>query len=153
MAYTAPEKATFVAIFPSFADVADEAYAFWSAQASLLTEPRESCLGAQMDLATMRATAWYLTDAGIGTGTESEVAAQGAQGFSRIKSGTIELERTKNDAAASAGQFGSNSYGLQFWAMLRPCLAGPMVTGTGCLPYSVGFNGFAGPMPPWQGGC
>ena len=100
MAYTVPTKATFIAIFPSFAAVEDEAYAFWSAQAALITEPLQDCLGARMDLATMRATAWYLTDAGIGTGAESQMAAQGASGFKRIKSGLIDLE--KADAASYA---------------------------------------------------
>ncbi|WP_284279023.1 DUF4054 domain-containing protein, partial [Sphingobium jiangsuense] len=88
MTYTPPSKADFIAIFPSFAAVTDDAYAFWSAQAALVTGPMEGCLGAQMDLATMLATAHYLALAGIGAGAESEMAAQGASGFRRIKSGT-----------------------------------------------------------------
>ncbi|WP_066770091.1 DUF4054 domain-containing protein [Sphingobium sp. CCH11-B1] len=147
MAYTPPTKATFIAIFPSFAAVSDEAYDFWSGQAVLITEPLQDCLAGQMDLATMRATAWYLTDAGIGTGAESEMAAQGASGFKRIKSGTIELERGDATKAESAGVYGSNSYGVAFFAMIRPCLAGPRVTGTGCVPCGTGFNGWAGPLP------
>jgi len=142
MAYTPPTKATFIAIFPAFAAVTDEAYAFWSAQAVLITEPLEACLGARMDLATMRATAWYLTDAGIGTSTEAEMAAQGASGFKRIKSGTIDLEKADATAAEAAGIYGSNSYGLQFFGMIKPCLAGPRITGTGSLCY---------PDRPWVG--
>lgn len=149
MAYTPPSKATFTSIYPAFADVSDDAYTFWSGQAVLITAPLQDCLGDRMDLATMRATAWYLTDAGIGTGAESEMAAQGASGFKRIKSGTIELERADAAKAESAGVYGSNSYGIQFFAMIRPCLTGPRVTGTGCVPCGVGFNGWAGPLPPW----
>lgn len=149
MAYTAPTKAAFIAVFPSFAAVSDDAYAFWSAQAVLITEPLQDCLGARMDLATMRATAWYLTDAGIGTGAESEMAAQGAGGFKRIKSGTIELEKGDAKAAESAGIYGTNSYGIAFFGMIKPCLAGPRVTGTGCVVGGSGFNGFAGVLPPW----
>lgn len=148
MAYTPPSKATFIAVFPSFAAVEDAAYAFWSAQAALITERFTGCLGAQIDLATMRGTAWYLTDAGIGSGTESEMAAQGATGFKRIKSGTIDLERA-DKSGADIGVYSSNSYGVQFYAMLKPCVAGPRVTGTGLLCGGYGYNGFAGPLPPW----
>lgn len=144
MAYTPPDKAAFIAIFPAFAAVTDDAYTFWSGQAVLLTEPWQHCLDARMDLATMRATAWYLTDAGIGTGTESEMAAQGASGFKRIKSGTIELERGEAAAAADAGAYGTNSYGIAFFAMMKPCVSGPRVTGTGHLPCG-GYQG--GPFP------
>mgnify|MGYP001204610774 CR=1 FL=1 len=147
MAYSPPTVDEFKAIFPAFAAVADEAYNFWSAQAVLITEPLQDCLGARMDLATMRATAWYLTDAGIGTGAESEMAAQGASGFKRIKSGAIDLEKADATPAQAAGIYGSNSYGVAFYAMIRPCIAGPRVTGTGAVVGGCGFNGFAGPLP------
>ncbi|PZU65239.1 DUF4054 domain-containing protein [Sphingobium sp.] len=147
MAYTPPTKATFIAIFPAFAAVADEAYAFWSAQAVLITEPLESCLGARIDLATMRATAHYLTQAGIGTGTESQMAAEGASGFKRIKSASIELERFDSSGAESMGDWGATSYGQQLYPMLKACLTGPRVTGTGAVIGGCGFNGFAGPLP------
>ncbi|MGJ8477256.1 DUF4054 domain-containing protein [Sphingobium yanoikuyae] len=144
MAYTPPTKATFIAIFPAFAAVTDEAYVFWSAQAVLITEPLEACLGARMDLATMRATAHYLTQAGIGTGTESQMAAEGASGFKRIKSGTIDLERFDSSRAADMGDWGTTSYGQQVYPMLKACLAGPRVTGTGPV---IGGCGFGGPFP------
>jgi len=139
MAYTAPDKATFIAIFPAFAAVTDDTYAFWSGQAVLITSPQEACLGERMDLATMLATAHYLAEAGIGTGAESEMAAQGASGFKRIKSGTIELERADSTSASDAGIWGTTSYGLRLWPMLRACVAGPYVTGTGSIPCSGGF--------------
>lgn len=151
MPYTAPTKDDFVTVFPSFEAVSADAYAFWSAQAVLLTEPHQDCLGARMDLATMRATAWYLTDAGIGTGAESQMAAEGAAGFKSIKSGTISLERGDAAGGADAGVYGSNSFGAQFFAMMRPCLTGPRVTGTGYIGACGGFNGWAGPLPPY--GC
>lgn len=148
MAYAPPSKATFVAIFPAFAAVSDEAYDFWSAQAALITEPMEACLADRMDLATMLVTAHNLTLSGIGTGTDAQMAAQGASGFTRIKSGTLELERGKNDAAADMGEWGGTSYGQRAYPMLRACVAGPRVTGTGSI-CGGGFNGFAGPLPPW----
>lgn len=147
MAYTPPDKATFIGIFPAFAAVTDEAYAFWSAQAVLITQPLESCLGARMDLATMRATAHYLAQAGIGTGTESQMAAEGASGFKRIKSGTLDLERFDSSNAEDMGDWGTTSYGQQVYPMLKACLTGPRVTGTGAVIGGCGFNGFAGPLP------
>lgn len=149
MAYSAPDKAMFVSIFPAFAAVSDDAYAFWSGQAVLVTEPLQDCLGARMDLATMRATAHYLTQQGIGTGTEAQMAAQGASGFKRLKSGSLELEKADNAGAANMGDWGTTSYGQQLYSMLKACVGGPRVTGTGCVVGGGGFNGFAGVIPPW----
>lgn len=134
MPYTAPTKATFVAVFPAFAAVTDDQYTFWSAQAVLITEPIQGCLDAQMDLATMLVTAHNLALQGIGTGAESQLAAQGMAGFKRIKSGSVDLERADKAGDASAGVYGSTSYGLRAWPMLKACLAGPRVTGTGTIP-------------------
>lgn len=142
MAYTPPDKATFIAIFTAFAAVTDEAYAFWSARAGRIVDPMQACLGEDADLAAMLATAWYLTDQGVGAGAESEMAAQGASGFKRLKSGTMEIEKADNAAASSAGIYGSNSYGLRFYGMIKPCLSGPRVTGTGSFCY---------PVLPWVG--
>lgn len=132
MTYAAPPKATFTALFPAFAAVTDDQYAFWSAQAVLVTEPLQDCLGDRMDLATMLATAHFLAESGIGTGAESEMAAQGMAGFKSIKSGTLSLER--GDSSISAGSWSTTSYGARVWPMLSACLAGPRVTGTGALP-------------------
>lgn len=150
MAYVAPNKATFVAIFPAFAAVTDEQYAFWSGQAGLIVDPIAGCLDARADLACMLITAHYLTQQGIGAGAESESAAQGMSGYKRIKSGTLELER--GDTATSTdnmGDWGATSYGQRVFPMLQVCLGGPRVTGTGAM-LGCGFNGFAGPLPPWN---
>lgn len=147
MAYTAPDKATFVALFPAFAAVTDDQYTFWTAQAVLVTEPIQVCLATRMDLATMLATAHYLAQSGIGTGVESEMAAQGMGGFKRIKSGTLDLERGDS---ASSGTWSSTSYGVRLAPMLSACLAGPRVTGTGVIPaWPCGPQGWAGVFPPY----
>lgn len=143
MAYTPPDKATFTSIFPPFAAVTDEAYTFWSARAARIVDPLQACLGDDADLAAMLITAHLLTLQGIGTGAEAEMAAQGASGFKRIKSGTIDLERTDSASAASMGEYGATGYGQQVWPMLKACVAGPRVTGTGAL---CGYGGY-----PW--GC
>jgi hypothetical protein len=133
MAYAAPSKATFVAAFPAFAAVTDDQYTFWSDAAARVTEPHLDCLGDSMDLATMLATAHYLTEAGIGTGVESEVAAQGMGGFKSIKSGSLSLQRGEGPGV-SVGMWGSTGYGARFLALAGGCVSGPRVAATGALP-------------------
>jgi len=149
MAYTPPTKADFIAIFPAFAAVEDAAYTFWSTRAARVVNGLQACLADDADLAAMLITAHLLTLQGIGSGAEAEMAAQGASGFKRIKSGTIDLERADNTPAAGMGEYGATSYGQQVWPMLKACVAGPRVTGTGSLCGGYGYNGFAGPLPPW----
>ena len=137
MAYVAPNKATFVALFPAFSAVEDAAYDFWAARAGRVVDPMVGCLGEDVDLAAMLITAHYLTLQGIGTGAEAQSAAGGTSGFKRVKSGSLELERA--DASGSgAGEWAATSYGLRAWPMMRACLVGPRITGTGTLP---GYRG------------
>lgn len=133
MPYTAPTLATFTELFPAFTAVTQEQYDFWSAQAALVTEPIEDCLADRMDLATMLATAHYLTQQGLGTGAESEMAAQGMGGFTRIKSGSLELQRGEG-SGGSAGKWASTSYGARFVELAGGCVSGPGVARTGTLP-------------------
>lgn len=146
MAYTPPDKATFIAVFPPFAAVSDEAYTFWSARAGRIIDPLQGCLSADAELAAMLITAHLLTQQGIGTGAEGQMAAEGASGFKRIKSGSIDLERADSAGSSDKGEWGTTSYGVQVYPMLKACTGGPRVTGTGCIAYG-GFNGFAGPLP------
>ena len=67
-------------------------------------------------------------------------AAQGMAGFKRIKSGSLELERSDAQASASMGSWGPSSFGAQLYPMLKACVAGPRVTGTGTWPvYTAGY--------------
>ena len=149
MAFTAPAKATFTGVFPAFTAVSDEAYTFWSARAARIVDPIQSCLADDAKLACMLATAHYLTQQGIGTGTDAQMAAQGASGFKRIKSGSLELEKADNAAVSGMGDWGTTSFGVQLYPLLKACVGGPRVTGTGCVVGGNGFNGFAGVLPPW----
>jgi len=134
MPYTRVPLADFIALYPAFAAVTDAQYDFWASQAELLTVPHEDCLGAQMQLATMLATADLLVKAGIGAGAESVAEAQGMGGFKKIKSGTLELERADSSSINGSSIYGQTQYGRQLYPMIRVCLSGPLVTGTGSLP-------------------
>lgn len=146
MAYSPPNKATFTALFPSFLAVTDEQYGFWSARAGRVVDPIAACLADDADLAAMRLTAHYLTQQGIGTGADAEMAAQGASGFKRIKSGSIDLERADGATDAAMGDYGTTGYGQQVYPMLKACLGGPSVTSTGALPCHAWPYGYEGPI-------
>lgn len=137
----------FIAAFPAFASAPAASVAYWSEQAAMITAPFEECLGDRYQFATWLVTAHHLVLAGLGTGAEAQMAAQGMAGFKSIKSGTLSLDRGDN-YSAGAGEWGATSYGLRVWPMLKACVAGPRVTGTGSL---VGgrFNGYAGLLPGW----
>lgn len=150
MTYTPPSKADFTAIYPAFAAVSDTAYTYWSTEAARRVGKFEDCLGDGIGMAGMLAIAHSLTLAGIGTGTDAQMAAQGATGFKSIKSGSLSLERADSTSAKDAGEWGATSYGQQLWPMLRACVAGPIVSSTGCVGGGYGYNGYAGPLPTWQ---
>jgi hypothetical protein len=130
---TSPWVGQFFAAFPAFSGVPIASISFWKTEADRVLLPLLADLGDRADLCAMLVTAHYLVQNGLGTGAESEIAAQGATGFTRVKSGTLELERGKNDAAAKMGDWGTTSYGMRVYPMLKACAGGPRVTGTGSL--------------------
>lgn len=136
------DYAKFKAVFPAFAAAPDATIDFWWAQAALIVDRRADCLGEGAELAQMLLVAHYLVLAGIGTGAEAQMAAQGMASFKSIKSGSLSLDRGESKSAG--GQFATTSYGQRFWAMLLPCVSGPRVTGTGHLP-----GGLGGPFNRW----
>lgn len=150
MAYTPPDRTVFIGIYPAFAAVSSEAYAYWSTEAVRRIAHLEACLADGMNTAAMLAIAHLLTKAGIGTGTDAQMAAEGASGFKSIRSGSLSLERFDNSGDKAGGDWGTTSYGAELWPMLKACVAGPFVSSTGRLPGGCGFNGFAGPLPPYS---
>lgn len=151
MAYTPPDRTVFIGIYPAFAAVTPEAYTYWSTEAVRRIAHLEDCLADGMNTAAMLATAHLLTKAGIGTGTDAQMAAEGASGFKSIRSGSLSLERfDRGSAGSEGGDWATTSYGMELWPMLKACLAGPFVSSTGRLPGGCGFNGDAGPLPPYS---
>lgn len=119
-------------IFPAFEDVDDDTITYWAARAARIVD--DSWPEEDREHARYLLTAHYLTQQGLGTGAEAEAAAAGASGFTRLKSGSLEIER----AAGNAGTYDSTSYGQQFAALLKAIRGGPRVTGTGTIAYGCG---------------
>lgn len=77
-------------------------------------------------------TAHYLTEDGMGRGTDAELASQGLTGVSRLKSGTLDVT-FKEGGGGNANQFGGTSYGQRFYTLLRKNKGGVYVAaGGGC---------------------
>jgi hypothetical protein len=113
------------AAFPAFASVATSAITFWLTRAARVVD--DSWPAGDRDYAQMLLAAHLMTTNGLGTGAESEGFAAGTTGFSRIRSGTLELERPQS-AAAQTGYM-ATTYGRQFAELLRMAKGGARVTG------------------------
>lgn len=66
-----------------------------------------------------------LTLAGLGTGAEAEVSANGMDGFTTIKSGGLSLSRSAQSMDMS--QLSSTSYGRRYLEILKRNSLGPRV--------------------------
>ncbi|WP_439538687.1 DUF4054 domain-containing protein [Sphingomonas sp.] len=148
MTYTRATIEAFAAGFPAFAAITEDQYDFWATRAEAVTVSRESCLGDNMAYVTMLLTAHYLERGGIGTGAAAQAYANGMDGYTEVKSGSLSLKRAEN-ASPSGGVWTSTRYGAEAWPYLKACAGGPLVTDTGALPQSYGYNGWAGPLPPY----
>lgn len=138
MPYTPPDRTEFIGLYPAFSSVTEPAYAHWSTEAVRRIAHFEDCLGEGMNSAALLAIAHLLTKAGIGTGTEAQMAAEGASGFKSIRSGSLSLERFDNSVDKAGGDWGTTSYGTELWPMIRACVAGPLVSSTGYVPCALG---------------
>lgn len=138
MPYAPPTKDQFIAIYPTFAAVSDPAYDHWSAEAVRRIAHLEDCLGDGMSSAALLAIAHLLTKAGIGSGTEAQMAAEGASGFKSIRSGSLSLERFDSAKASEGGDWSTTSYGAELWPILKACVVGPIVSSTGYVPCTLG---------------
>lgn len=124
MAYDAPTVAQFKARFPRFAAVAD----------AMVTEALDEA-GGRVDttwlekdfqLARMLYAAHVLTLDGMGTGTESAVAAKGMGEFKTIRSGGLALERFGPERGATTTLLESTSYGRRWMALAILNHGGPI---------------------------
>lgn len=139
MPYTRATLADFQVAFPAFAAITEAQYDFWATRAERIVT---DCFGDDQQFATMLLTAHYLERNGLGSGAAAEANAQGMGEFTRVKSGSLELERGTKAAGASMGEYCGTRYGRQLWPMHRACFGSPRVTSTGTIP----CGGFAWPL-------
>lgn len=120
------------AAFPAFAAVANSVITMWLTRAARVVD--SSWADDDRAYAQALLAAHLMTEQGLGTGAEAEMAANGASGFKVMKSASLTLERFDTAAGASGSSFSGTSYGRQFLPLLRANKGGPRVTGTGTLP-------------------
>lgn len=142
MAYTQATAADLKARFVRFAQVADATVETW------LTTARRSVddSWAEDDRAygEMLLAAHYLTQEGLGTGTEAQLAADGLGGMKSVKSGQFSFTKSDAQANEAAGSLASTTYGQRFLELLKQNRAGSRVTASGTIP--------SAPLYPAPGG-
>lgn len=149
MPYTLPTPADIKLDFPVFAAV-DDAVIQRMIDLRIPMWVDESWLESDYTYAGELVVAHYLTLAGLGTGTDAEIAGQGLSGVTRLKSGTLDVTFS-DSASTSTGEFDGTRYGQQFAALLRKNRGGPRIAvGGGCgvasaatdLPWAWRYNGW-----------
>jgi hypothetical protein len=148
MPYTAPTPADLKARYPAFAGVADATIQIYLDQANG-GDADHSWIERDFSPAVQAAAAHRMARAGI-LGTNGAVDA--STGINSFKSASVSIEFNADAVKASiAGGWGSTPYGRDYAELLARNKAGPRVVGGGAaVGFNAGFNGFAGPLPPWQ---
>lgn len=150
MAYTAPTAAELKAAFPAFDAVADETVEFWIVRANRSVDT--SWTEGDYAFAIMLLACHLMTGAGLGTGTDAEIAAAGLSGVSRLKSGTLDVSFAGDGAnSGDASGYGGTAYGRQFAALLKQNRGGPRVIASERLTDDWGALGIQnnGGIVPW----
>lgn len=141
----AADAATLKLRYPAFADVADATLEYWITDAERIVT--DAWFEADREPATLTLAAHNAALAGV---LPKEGAAALPTGVTSFRSGTFSA--TISDTAVSAqiaGGYASTKYGQEFEAMLRRNRGGPRLIGGAEYSPAYGFNGYAGPMPPW----
>jgi hypothetical protein len=147
MAYTAPTPADLKARYPAFASALDATIQIYLDQANG-GDVDESWFERDFSPAIQAAAAHRMSRAGV---LASGASVDASAGIDSFRSGGVSIQF--NSAAVSAsvkGGWESSSYGLDYLELLTRNKAGPRVTGGGSVACNAGFNGFAGPLPPYR---
>ncbi len=134
MAYTDATAASLKATFPRFAAVADATVDAWLDRARRSVD--QSWTEGDYTYAQELLAAHYMTLEGLGTGTESELNAQGLGDFKSVRSGSFSFTRGDSADSSATGALGSTAYGRQWYALARANRGGPRTTPTGTIPDS-----------------
>ena len=119
------DVAAFKRRYPSFSEVDSDTVATYLADATADVGD----WGDLTDRAVYLLAAHNMTLNGIGSGTEAEMANNGATGMTRLKSGAFEV--AFSGAANTKSAYMGTRFGSQFYELLRRVKAGPLVTDSG----------------------
>lgn len=131
MVYTVPTPADIKLDFPAFADVDDAVIQRRIDRAGAIVTT--DWIEGDYNYAYSLLTAHYLVLDGFGAGTESEAAAMGAAGLTRLRSGSLDVSFSETAANASVdGGYDATSYGRRFLEYLLRNRGGVRVAVAGC---------------------
>lgn len=133
--YVVPDAALLKGVFTKFANVADPVVDFWISRATRRVD--ESWTEGDYQMGIMTLAAHYMTLEGLGSGTESQLAAEGLSDFKSVRSGQFSFTRKDGDGGnsdASDGELGSTNYGRRHLELLRVNVGGARVTPGGSIP-------------------
>jgi hypothetical protein len=146
MAYTAPMPADLKARYTAFASVADATIQIYLNDANG-GDVDQSWAERDFSPAIQAAAAHRMARAGV---LGSSGAADVSAGLNSFKSASVSIEFNPDAVKASVkGGWASTPYGQQYAELLRRNKAGARVTSGGVVDCNPGFNGYAGPLPPW----
>lgn len=144
MAYTRPTPADLKLRYSAFAAVADDRVQYWLTDAERGVD--ESWFAADYAPALMALAAHNMARDGLGAGSTGA-----PMGATSIRTGSFSATISEKAVESQiVGGFASTRYGQEYAAMLRRNKGGPRVTAPGAVVCCDGYNGFAGPLPPWQ---
>jgi hypothetical protein len=138
MAYTPPTPAELKLHWTAFAAVDDTIVQYNIDRAARSVDA--SWTEGDYTVATELLACHYMTLAGLGTGTEAEINANGMAGFSMIRSGQLTLQRAATSGGAGGevpDQWSGSAYGRQFYWLLKQNKPAVAVT-NGNTPWAMG---------------
>lgn len=126
MAYTSPTFDGFKTAYPRFAAVEEPVFNAYLAKA--VAKVGENWPESDYTEAQELYIAHLMTLEGLGTGTESKLAADGLSGVNSIRSGALSVGfgSAVKDAYAAFGALGSTTYGRRFIDLAKANFGGPV---------------------------
>ncbi|WP_420139814.1 DUF4054 domain-containing protein [Sphingomonas sp.] len=147
MPYEAPTPVDLKARYPAFAAVSDATIQIYLDQANG-GDADQSWSERDFSPAVQAAAAHRMARAGV-LGTSGTVDA--SAGITSFKSASVSIEFSADAVkAAVKGGWASTPYGQDYADLLARNKGGARVLGGGGIDCNPGFNGFAGPLPPWH---
>ena len=145
MAYIAPTPANLKLRYPDFSSVDDAVIQYWITDSARGVD--ESWFETDYQPARLALAAHYMSRNGVGSGSNAQIPA----GVTAFRTGSMSVSFTDSAAAQqAAGGYSSTKYGQEYLEMLARNKGGPRVVGGGAIACNAGFNGYAGPLPPYM---